>query len=205
MDLPREIKPEKVEKVPKYTFSIEAERRTLVLRTKSEEDYNKWMECFSKVQKVEVSEVKKDTNQNPRRLSMSIHRTPSRSVITSTEVDKSGQRMAVDDIFCGWVEKKGILKQKIFLVLRLHDLTLSCYKSDNLSIPITVIHCNNLKVSQGWNLEKPSLGADDPDDADLLDVCLCFLLFPPPPFPFPFPFPSPFHSFGPFPCPHPPF
>lgn len=78
---------------------------------------------------------------------------PSTSLIVSPQANVNSVQ-GVDDVFYGWVNKKArFTEQKRFIILRVHDMTLSFYADNNLWTPRSVINANLVQVVRGW--QKP--------------------------------------------------
>ena len=129
-----------------FAFCILTSSRGIVVRTKDEEQRALWMQKLLELK--ETLEALKGQSDHD----------------VASEDQKSDKEGAIDDVFCGWVKRKGLVQTKLFLMLRLHDRTLSCYKADNLATPVIVIQCHNITATLGWKAETTELSAKQTEE-----------------------------------------
>lgn len=76
---------------------------------------------------------------------------PSKSVLFSPTKNPMQGAIGVDDVFYGWLKKKGRIRtKKTFMILRLPSLTISLYSDKNFNSPRTIIHVKLVKIVKGW-------------------------------------------------------
>lgn len=135
-----------------YVFFLGTDARSLILRCKKEADYEAWSTPLRALIKNNLKEKERalEAGQSP-----------------VASLDPA----IIDDVFCGWA----LLKPKrrlVYLVLRLRDATLSCYRPDNLYAPKVIIHYSVCHPAFGWvktDDQATAHGADDKDqDVDSL-------------------------------------
>ena len=139
--------------------------RELILRTSKEEEFQMWMKALEPFKKESINES--DTRGKL---------TPRNSLLFNTKEVKtmiaSQNTVAVDDVFYGWVKKRSHFRElKRFMVLRLHDMTLSFYSGTQFWIPISVINANVVKIAKGW------IPREKPPQIEVNEVCIELIYF----------------------------
>ena len=127
-----------------WKFTITSKSKQYEFKTSKEEDFIKWKDALENIQ----NSLEEDSNQT------------SKPFIWSPLQSNDNEPTIVDDVFFGWIKKPGKLRDtKLFMVLRLHDKTISIYSENQLWKPIETISTLNIKMVKGWvDLEKEPMG-----------------------------------------------